>query len=86
MHDAVIHIDQIRERIRRYIADHLLPEGSEPLQDDEDLLGRLDSLQILRMLIELESLYQFKVANSELSAENLGTIDRLSSFVAQKLS
>jgi len=86
MHDTVIQADQIRERIRSYIADNLLPEGSEPLQDDEDLLGRLDSLQILRMLIEFESLYQFKVENSELSAENLGSIDRLSSFVARKLS
>jgi acyl carrier protein len=86
MPDTMIQTEKIREQIRTYIAEHLLPAGSEPLQDEEDLLSRLDSLQILRMLIEFESLYQFKIDNSEMSAENLGSIDRLSSFVARKLS
>jgi len=86
MQDSATHIDVIRDRIRGYITDNLLPLGSVGLEDDEDLLSRLDSLQILRMLIELESIYQFKVDNSELSAENLGSINSLSSFVARKLS
>ena len=78
-------MDNIRERIRAYIResfedDELLPD----FRDDEDLLKVLDSLQVLRMLIDLEAEYGIEVDNSELTPENLGTVDRLAAFVARK--
>lgn len=75
----------IEETVRKYIAGAFLPdEGSKDLRCDEDLFAILDSLQILRMLIELEQNYSIKVSNSELTAENLGTVERLAAFIAKK--
>jgi acyl carrier protein len=77
----------IEETIRSYIqnsqGDGSAPAGDGPGRDD-DLLALLDSLQILRMLLDLESQYSIKVENSELSPENLGTIARLAEFIGRK--
>jgi len=54
------------------------------LRCDDDLLSILDSLQILRMLLDLEAQYAIKVENSELTPDNLGTISRLANFIARK--
>ena len=75
----------IEEAIRRYIRESFLDEGQVvELRSDEDLLMILDSLQILRMLIDLESKYSIDVDNSELTPENLGTVQRLAAFIAKK--
>jgi acyl carrier protein len=75
----------IQQAIREYIQSSFL-DGSDgkSLRNDDDLLTVLDSLQILRMLMDLEAKYSIKVENSELSPENLGTIERLAAFVARK--
>ncbi len=73
------------DRIRNYINETLLAASDvQVVRDDEDLLQLLDSLQILRMLMELESLYSIKVDNSELTPDNLGTVERLAAFFERK--
>jgi acyl carrier protein len=75
----------IEATIRDYIRDSFLDEGQVvELRSDADLLLILDSLQILRMLIDLESKYSIKVDNSELTPENLGTVERIAAFIAKK--
>ena len=75
----------IEQAIREYIQSSFLTAGDgESLRNDDDLLTVLDSLQVLRMLMDLEAKYSIKVDNSELSPENLGTIERLAAFVARK--
>jgi acyl carrier protein len=78
-------MNALSEKIREYIRDSFLPEGDVELRDDDDLLQVLDSLQILRMVLDLESMHSIKVDNSELTPENLGTIERLSAFLDRKL-
>ena len=78
-------VTNIEETIRHYIRESFLDEGQVvELRSDEDLLMILDSLQILRMLIDLESKYSIKVDNSELTPENLGTVERIAAFIAKK--
>jgi acyl carrier protein len=85
-------MNHIEENIRQYIASSFLDNGhaasaelsSAELNSDADLLTILDSLQILRMLMDLESQYAIKVENSELTPENLGTIQRLAEFIGRK--
>jgi acyl carrier protein len=75
----------IEETIRAYLGESFLDEDQAvTLRSDEDLLTVLDSLQILRMLIELESRYSITVDNSELTPENMGTVERLVAFIARK--
>jgi acyl carrier protein len=76
---------EIQHVIRGFIQEGLLAdEQAPPPHDDDDLFLFLDSLQVLRMLIELESRYSIKVENSELTVENLGTIARLAAFISKK--
>jgi len=81
------------QAVRDYILRSFLSNGtaaslrSDPdggLRSDEDLLMVLDSLQILRMLIDLEVEYSIKVDNSELTPENLGTVEKLAAFIERK--
>ena len=77
----------LQAEVRRYIVESYLGNGrAETLRDDEDLLGVLDSLQVLRMIMHFESTYRIKVENSELTPENLGSIEKLAAFIARKRS
>ncbi|MCI0359213.1 MAG: acyl carrier protein [Planctomycetaceae bacterium] len=78
---------RIEATIRDYIQQSFLDGGGAApgyLRGDEDLLTLLDSLQILRMLMDLEAQFDIKVDNSELTPENLGTIERLAAFIHKK--
>lgn len=75
----------IQEAIRDYITSSFLADDdAATFRNDDDLLTILDSLQILRMLIDLEGQFSIKVDNSELSPENLGSVEKLAAFVARK--
>ena len=81
------YMNHIEESIRGYIASSFLDNGHATggeLSSEDDLLTILDSLQILRMLMDLESQYAIKIENSELTPENLGTIERLAAFIGRK--
>lgn len=75
-------MSHIQQTIRDYILSQFLAGGdAATFRDDDDLLTVLDSLQVLRLLIDLEARYSIKVDNSELSPENLGTVEKLAAFV-----
>jgi acyl carrier protein len=76
---------KIREWIQKYVADCVLAAGltSTP-RDDDDLLQVLDSLQVLRMMLELEKEFSICVDNADFSPENIGSIERLAAYVARK--
>jgi acyl carrier protein len=73
------------EHIRNYIQTSF-STAEEPVEfaDDDDLLEVLDSLQVLRMITDLETEYAIKFDNSEMTPENLGSIAKLASFVESK--
>lgn len=75
----------IKDTIREYVTDSFLAEGqTATLSDDDDLMEVLDSLQILRMVTDLENRFGIQVDNSDLTPENFGSVERLAAFVARK--
>jgi acyl carrier protein len=79
-------VHQIEEQLRAYIVDAFLaPERAGELRTHADLLQLLDSLQLLRTVVHLEGTFGVKIEDSELSAEHLGTVERMTAFVARKL-
>ena len=73
------------ESIREYISTSFSSnEDALKLGDDDDLLEVLDSLQVLRMVMDLEAKYAIKFDNSEMTPENLGSIKKLAEFVNTK--
>lgn len=75
---------KICDEICNYINDSFPNESDESIGVDDDLLTMLDSLQILRMLVDLEEIHSIKVENSELTPENLGTVEKLAAFIDRK--
>ena len=76
---------QIRDTIRYYVTDNFLTEGeATTVHDDDDLLEVLDSLQILRMAADLADHFSIVIDNGDLTPENLGSVEKLASFIASK--
>ena len=78
-------ISEIEEKVRTFILESYLTEAdAETFRNDEDLLLRLDSLQILRMVIAFEGMFGIKVADGDLTPENLGSVQKLAALIARK--
>jgi hypothetical protein len=75
----------IKDWIEKYVADSVLAAGlSWAPGDGDDLLQILDSLQVLRMMLELEKQFAIPIDNADFTPENLGSIERLAALVARK--
>jgi acyl carrier protein len=78
--------ESIRQSIRAYIESSFLDEDQMvALQDDDDLLAVLDSLQVLRMLMDLETEFSIQVDPSEFTPENLGSVERIAEFIGRQV-
>ena len=76
---------EIEETVRRFVLTSFLADTPpEAFQDDDDLFLLLDSLQILRLVVHLESTFGFKVQQEELTADNLRSVQKVSAFAARK--
>jgi acyl carrier protein len=82
---ALVETQELAGQIRTMFVVPVLPVAvKETLGDHDDLLAVLDSLHLLRMVMALESHFGIKLEHSDMTAENLGSIARLASLVAQK--
>jgi acyl carrier protein len=77
----------IHDTVKKYILDQFLP-GEDPndLTDDTPLLttGILDSLATLKLVTFLEQQFDITVDAHEADAENLNTLDLITSLVHRK--
>lgn len=79
--------EEIATTVRAYLTESFLSEAQAAnLGLDDELLTVLDSLHLLRMIVELESQFGVTIDNSELTLENLGTLNRIGSFIHGKLN
>lgn len=77
----------VKERVRKFIFDNLvMGDGGGPLADDGSFLDRalIDSTGILELVAFLEETYQIKVADDEITPENLDTLARIETYVTAK--
>jgi acyl carrier protein len=77
---------EIKDRVRRHIAETILMTGSVTFADGDSLLERnvLDSLAVLDLTEFLQAEYGIKIQNEELLPENLDSLDRIAAFVERK--
>jgi acyl carrier protein len=76
---------EIEEQVRQFLLTSFLAETPpEAFRNDDDLFLLLDSLQILRLVVQLESTFGIKVKQEELTAENLSSVRKVGAFVARK--
>jgi acyl carrier protein len=76
---------EIERKVGTFIRESFLTEADAlSFRDDSDLLRRLDSLQILRMLMVFEAEFGIKIEDADLVPENLGTVRRVAALIARK--
>ena len=77
---------EIKEKIRQFILSNFYVADPELLSDDASLLDLaiIDSTGVLEVITFLEEEYGISVDDTEITPENLETIERIGRFVAQK--
>lgn len=80
--------DQIKDQVRQFIMKNFVFDKRRVLKDEESLLesGVVDSTGILELVAYLEEHFAVKVEDIEFRAENFDSVDRITTFVAKKLS
>jgi acyl carrier protein len=80
-------LPEIEDRIREFVLTSFLAETpAETFHTQADLFLLLDSLQVLRLVMQLESWYAIKVEKHELSPENLSSVQKAAAFVVRKVA
>lgn len=76
------------EQIKDFIKDELLADADTNIENDTSLFRDkiLDSLNLLSLIFFLEKNFSIKISPSEVSFENIDTIDRMAAFVEKKQS
>jgi acyl carrier protein len=78
----------IRDEVKKFIIDEFLPgEDPDELTPDTPLVssGILDSIATLKLVTFLEETYDISVEPHEVDAENLDTLDLITSLITSKL-
>jgi acyl carrier protein len=79
--------EQISAAILTFLRNNFPLISQGPLSSDEDLLasGVIDSLGLLLVIDFLEASFGISVRDTEVTTENLGTLDTIIRFVQGKL-
>lgn len=77
-------LPEIETYVRKLVVDAFPEETQSGFDDGVDLFRLLDSLGILRVMIEVERFFNIKIPNDDTTVENVGTVGRIARFVAHK--
>lgn len=77
----------IKDAIRRFIADEVLFDEKREVADDDVLLGEiLDSLALLQLVEHIETRFGFEVDDADMVPDNFRTLDDLDRYIRTRLS
>jgi acyl carrier protein len=83
--ELTLEASSIETTVRQFILESfLIDTPAEAFHSNDDLFSILDSLQILRLVQQLDNLFGVKVADGELTADNLSTVEKVVAFVERK--
>ena len=75
----------VKNSLHDYIAESFFGDGQTAiLDDDANLMELLDSLQILRIVTDVEKQFSIHVGNDDLIPENFGSVEQLAAFVTRR--
>jgi acyl carrier protein len=78
---------RMREQLRKFIVASMIKDSSYPLADDEPLItgGLVDSFSLVELAIFIEEAFGVPFADSELTAENMDTLNQIVANIEAKL-
>jgi acyl carrier protein len=76
----------VQQRVRQFIIENFYVSDPSELTDDASLItgGWVDSTGMLELISFLEEEYEIRVADTEMTPENLDAIVRIAAFVQRK--
>ncbi|HSM94357.1 MAG TPA: acyl carrier protein [Anaeromyxobacteraceae bacterium] len=76
----------VQERVRQFIVENFYVAEPSELHDAASLIqgGWVDSTGMLELIAFLEESYGLRIADAEMTPENLDSIDAIAAFVARK--
>ncbi|HVN19579.1 MAG TPA: acyl carrier protein [Dongiaceae bacterium] len=78
----------VKGQIREFVMEHLASaKGVSSFTDQESLMdsGVIDSLGVFRVVSFLEETFNVRIADEEISSQNLKSIDSIERLVLEKL-
>ena len=77
----------IKQQIREYITENILFGDGDVIEENVSFQesGILDSTGILGLISFVEDQFGIEISDDELDPEKLGTLSKLSNFVAKKM-
>ena len=79
-------MNEIQTEVQSFVVDRFLLGNAAGLTASQSLLdsGVMDSTGVMELVLFLEETYSIKVADTELTPENLDSIDKIAGFVSRK--
>ena len=76
----------MKDQIRKYILERILEDPDHELSYDEPIIEHsiVDSTEILKLVLFVETKYGITVDDSEITIENFGSIDAICAYVLSK--
>jgi acyl carrier protein len=76
----------VKQRVKQFIVENFYVSNPSELADDASLIqgGWIDSTGMLEMITFIEQEYGIRIVDTEMTPENLDSIDRIATFVAAK--
>lgn len=81
-----MHPSDIERETRDFLTSTFLSGRSEQLRNDDALLGNvIDSMGVLELVGFLERTFAISVPDEDVVAENLGSINSITTYIVQRL-
>jgi acyl carrier protein len=78
--------ETIKQKTKAFVAENYILTSNDAISDDDSFLetGIIDSTGVLELVAFLETTFEMKVENEELTTENLDSINKVVDFVCVK--
>jgi acyl carrier protein len=78
---------EIKKKLKDYIVREIIKNEKYPLQDDEPLItgGLIDSFSLVHIAVFVENKFGIKIPDTDLTIENMDTIDALTSRILREI-
>lgn len=78
----------IEQQLRGYIAEKILLTDHFPYPDEMSFLesGRIDSMNLMEIVLHIEKVYHIAVADHEVVPDNFDSVSRIADFIRRKTS
>lgn len=74
----------LQDELRQTLTDIMPEPWVAKIQDDDDLFELMDSIDVVRLVDQLQGRYGISVSNAEMTAENLGSLAAIASLIERK--